>query len=734
MKKLFIDKGLPRSAHSTAVHNLIQSLRNEHTNTGGIASESVGKAAIAMEGINDTDRQALSRAQDDLEQVLGKFAFENFGVFDKQGARVPGKTTLTTAQQESGVAAALLSGNIGGWLSAPRQTAIATEAMAVVTPEGGDFFDKRLPALEAYDEREAKTTQLYSIAYNMMAARQDEFGEAFFPTVVVTPDSAGYSVSVRVINVFNEVRHKLDGTVTDFKKRNVLEAAVKGEILRNDQTAIVPVKRPDTEAHFVTEAQVASYDVKVGTEDVTTAPLRVGARISLLGISENEALMETGMMDSTDAVDTGVRLKNIYIELVSGDGNTKETLKFPVANMQGATFNAAVQGNYRDMQLAMYFKTLMVTKNTKKADGNTSTLLDALQVAEATVRLEGSMTGRLNTETGETQVVAGELDVHQVSSSDGQPLGTDSGVGATLKALFLGAKVIGYELEANRTNSNRRQRGMLLGVDHFSQLYTVQLRSPLTVPRPMNVTDFNDTSDLAALITVTYMRTSIAAVDALFAARDVLKSFIANDQLTVASEVMGAGRYLVKPVYVEDDFNVSTSMDSIKSHERAADVQASLVNKIRDMVYSMYRDSRYKVAADAVAGGIAAAPTVIIGTDPVIARYLLVEGDFRTLSNEFNVKIVSTYNEKMTGKIAIAFGNFATADAGTPDPLHFGAMAWKPEVTTVLPTVRNGSNSKELSVMPAFLHVPTCPILGWLNVSGLSAAATTKSISYWDEK
>lgn len=65
----------------------------------------------------------------------------------------------------------------------------------------------------------------------------------------------------------------------------------------------------------------------------------------------------------------------------------------------------------------------------------------------------------------------------------------------------------------------------------------------------------------------------------------------------------------------------------------------------------------------------------------------MVTGDFRTLGNEFEVKVVTTLNTNMVGKIAVSFGQFNGATEGVPNPMHFGNMAYKPELVTVLPPI-----------------------------------------------
>lgn len=50
---------------------------------------------------------------------------------------------------------------------------------------------------EAIDDGALLLPEHYSVAYNLQAAREDEFGEAFFPTIVVMPDEVGYHNSIK---------------------------------------------------------------------------------------------------------------------------------------------------------------------------------------------------------------------------------------------------------------------------------------------------------------------------------------------------------------------------------------------------------------------------------------------------------------------------------------------------------------------------------------------------------
>src|ERR1019366_4385855 len=172
------------------------------------------------------------------------------------------------------------------------------------------------------------------------------------------------------------------------------------------------------------------------------------------------------------------------------------------------------------------------------------------------------------------------LSVVSVTDNTGAVLDLTTGNGLIIANLFAGASVIGYDLDARRTNLNRGMRGQLLDTTFYNQVYAVPLRSPITVPRPLTLGDANDSTDLAALITATHIRTSNAAVAELLQVESYLAEYVVAGQPlgTPAPEILGVSRFLVQPFYEHDNFDVSTSIDSLKSQDRAADIQAVIVN------------------------------------------------------------------------------------------------------------------------------------------------------------
>lgn len=718
MSKLSIyAKKTRQQIEPTGLDRSVEQIRSA-INDNNIASVSVSRSALSMEALTDENVNSLHTAVDQLQHSLENIATE-MGI----------ASTMSNAQKESAVVAGLIAGDVKGFLQHPvTHQSISTESMSVVSLSGAaDTYTKRNLGVEAYDEKDNKNAVVYSIAYNMQAARQDEFGEAYFPTVVVSPDNVGYAVSVRLFNVFNDFHRNISGALDNYEKKNIIRAAIDHTILKNDMTKIVPVYRPESADKFVAPALVPSRTLLLEGEPIVTAPLVTGKKFSLLGLSQTDVLLANGLMDVTDSIDPAVVLASIYVKI----GN--DILKFNTQNLPLSAFSPASQGLARQMNLNFTSTSLLITKNTLQADGSPLVSLADVVTGDLMVRLSINVNGSVNVETADTIVQGFGVEVYTVQSALGEQLALTAAPANDIVTALVGASVIGYDLTAYRTNLNRRQRGQLIDTTVFTQLYPVPLRGPLTAIRPMTSDGQTDSSDLAALIVATHIRTSNAAVGALLNAATLLNDYVdARDTAGVGADIMGVGRLLVKPTFLKHNLNMLTEINSLTSHERATDMQAVLVNAIRDMTYRLYRDSGYKAASDAQ-GYMGKTPTVIIGTDPVLSRYLMVDGDLRTLGGDFDVRIVTTIDDRMTGRISIAFGMFDGSSDNTPNALHFGNMAWKPELTIVLPISRGGQTSKELTVQPSFLHVVNCPVMGMIEVTNVPQVATAKIPLYTHE-
>lgn len=157
--------------------------------------------------------------------------------------------------------------------------------------------------------------------------------------------------------------------------------------------------------------------------------------------------------------------------------------------------------------------------------GGALVTLAPLVAADLHVSISVGMFGSVVTDIGKTQMTASPVQVVKLVDATGDVHLPTSAAHQAIVDLFATAQVIGYELDARRTNLNRRSIGQMLETRQESQAYAVPLLSPVTIKRPQGPSDATDASDLAALVTLTRAMASGLAIEELFRARDLLSKY-----------------------------------------------------------------------------------------------------------------------------------------------------------------------------------------------------------------
>lgn len=710
MSKFFTKK---TNASTAVLNDQIDALHLQLENNGAI-TPSVSKSVMSLESLEPAKKHSLEQAADSLRASLESVSESlNISRIDTN-ARDHG---AKEAALKAGVIAGLLAADFKGYLASTMTNdfnVVSTESMGVVgTSYSHDSVDKRTFALEAYDERNNRSAVVYSMAFNQDCARQNEFNETFWPTIVVTNDNVGFGISVNLMLVFSRVTRDISGSVTEFNKKNIIRAVADPTILHKEETKIFPVVRVASEPKFIDPAIVAPQTIIHEGVSITTAPIAVGKKIDLLAISQTDALLATGVQDNTDSIDPTISLKNVYVKI--GD----DVLKLSTLNLPLSNFVASPQNNYRIQNLAFTTTSVLINKDTKQADGSPLVTLAPIVTGDLIVRLELQMNGSVNIETGETVVFGNLISTYTVSNSSGDLLDKTAAPAAPVVALIDAGTIEGYDLDAWRTNMNRRQQGQFIDTTTYTQMYNVPMRSPITAIHPVVTNNETDTSDLLALQTTVRVRLGNEGVTQLLNTAKLISEYVdVRDVNGVSPEILGVGRFYVRPVYYHEIIDMNLIVDSLTSTNRPEDIQNAIVNKIRDYAFRMYTESEYQAAAEALNGGIAPQTTIIIGTDPIIARYLMITGDLRTMSG-FDHRIVSSLDIRMRGKVVISFGVFDENRNTVPNPLNFGNMAWMPEVVLTANLNRNGQYSKETVVQPRYTFVANLPVMTVLEINGI---------------
>jgi len=678
-----------------------------------LSGESMDKAGQEVAG------SALARLNDTVEEtlamVLGTEEFEGGNFTDAQFAAAKAIAGLAVNPKEYTTSL----GNLKAVQVAGAQSNISVESMGIE-----DMLDAAELSAEAFDGQAISNAVFFSIAYNFGAARQDAFGEAFFPTIVIDPAVSGFNIETEFTSLMTEFERSVTGSV-DSKKFNrvpIVKAIYDNTLFSNDKNKVVPVKRAENAALFVAGYEFA--DTTAG-ETITTAPLKFGKKFSLLGISQTDALLAKGVMDNTDALDRTMNIDKIYYSITGDNGtgvSVTELFSVNAGMFPHSNFTYSTQDHMKDLSLAFSTESIIVnTTATKTVQGAASLVLAQLPV-DHKVKLGVTLHGDSNTQSGDLGVYASSLEVVAVYDAAGVELPATNADFATIKTAFAGLALEGYTVEAYRTNSNLRTRGQLITSDRYNQIYTVPLRSGITVQMPVNNntgTD-NDAAKLTSQIQAAGIKTSIYAVKTLVDHADMLHN-VTNNGANMNLDLMGIARHHVDPYYNEITIDLANYVDSVKSSERIGDIRAALINKIKDEVLNMYVQSNYGVAASILRGNMAGKTTVIIGTDPKTKNYITGGESKIDLGDDFEAVVVSTPNKLIQGKIYITFGVFDDQRNTVANPLNFGVCAWAPTITTDVVRTVGGSTTRELHNVPRFLHVVNLPVMARINVSDTAA-------------
>jgi hypothetical protein len=209
--------------------------------------------SMSMESVTGTEAQLLENVFSNVESSLSAIA-QDLGV------------ALESYQIESASIASIISSNPKNYLTYDRKN-ISMEGAGIAYTIAGGIVNNPLSsiAMEAYDEKDNKAMQTFNIVYNMLAPVQDEFGDAFFPTIVISPNEVGINIPVTIYYVYNDFKRNITGAYQDnYRRKNIIRAYADSEVLFNDVTRVVPVFRKtggadDNTSKFVPDTKVAPW-------------------------------------------------------------------------------------------------------------------------------------------------------------------------------------------------------------------------------------------------------------------------------------------------------------------------------------------------------------------------------------------------------------------------------------------------------------------------------------------
>lgn len=571
----------------------------------------------------------------------------------------------------------------------------------------------------------------FSVIYNLGASRQDAFAELFYPTITISPEMIGLDASITYPSLYGEITRDKNGNIVDgfHNRKPLVKEIYNNHIFATNANKLTPVFRNENKHLLVEELK---FNDDSNRQDITTAPIKFGSQVDLLGISQTDAMLAKGTMDNTDSLDRAIRLHKVFFKLTK-DTNTS-FYAYSMNNLISAKFNSMSEGHNKNLVMNLDTNLTFKIGSTVAVSPVTDEISKGLvDYNNYTVDIRLVVTGQANIAFGTVEVFASNATITAFRDPAGVVLeatGANSAAYTAIKEVFDSMEFVGYTLEAYRTNSNIRTRGRLVTIDKQTRTFIPPIREGITGVVPVdgvNPADTdNDGEGIANQILLTGIITSAHAVTKLVDTASYLKEYSTNSGSSVTGatlENMGLANFLMDPYYKEREIDLLAAVNNLEAHNKDLDIKSTLVSIIRTDVIQMYTDSKYGNAYDAHYGNNKTQNVgVCIGTDMNIGKLFGKVEDI-DLGSKFDVYVETTRNELIRGKIFVTFGIFDETRNSSYHPLNSGYNIWAPVVDYSLGTVtRNGAVVKEFHTNPRFAHIHNTPIMLVYNVTNIMEA------------
>ena len=730
---------------TTAIMTLTKDIQSRALNTAGIKMESFGTEndqtsgtilAHVKQTLRDGGLAALvgrtSRVHkpgDHLRPIRMEDAAESESATEgTQNEEI----ILTEAQEKAGVHAAAMVDNPAEW--AKKAIEATNEAQAINNTEDGVEFSDRV-VMEAFDDSNFKDAVGYSVVWNIVAARQSNAVENIWPTLTLEPQRSHIEAIVQFQVFHQEVRHKSTGDKVDFGRILMLETIVNGELLDDNIIKCVPVyEETVSDQHFIDPTIIAHREVTVDGETVTTGPLLVGVEHGLLGLSQAAIGGLTGELNSASQLAPMPRMENLYVRITNKNGKAS-VVRIDATVLSRGSFVGNQEGNIRDTSLNMNAPGLGLDAKTVDVTGAPAEALAFLRTpAFQNHRLEYQLKvyGDCNLETGNTEIqpANGRISSIKIRQAFGHfSAEKDTVVAKELTDAISKIELIAYDIDASRTNIDRRQRGPLTNVTAEFEKYYVRLGSPISTIFP--ATEAQSNVDLIAPMTATRIKNDFYGIKALFRYSEVLSGLaISNDATLPRAPIKAIGRHIMTPYYKHYVISAVDILDSNRSKNKLEDLQHAILNYMRDAIIRGMRDSKLELALQVQTGSADSKHTLAMITNQILGKYLFQLGDTRILGSLPYPVVADTHASELLG----TYGSdehelfiVPTLPGTQANPLSFGHHLWKPELASTLQVTRDNSTNREIVVQPCNEWHMFCPWILRFTIKDLTHAMTAKT-------
>ena len=559
---------------------------------------------------------------------------------------------------------------------------------------------------------------------NAQSQLQNKAAEALFPTHTIPYEEEGISLKVRAAGIGSYV-YGSDAWRSASDLRPIFSLLRSGDMFKNDLLALYPVfdDAADTARLFVDPAKVApsetAYDEgdAYGRQQHLTQMIKVPVTIpNYLGLcqapgqrgwtstDEVEAnsitaqrLMLSFELDGTavDAfVDTSTMSNNAFGPLSNGQSSDDRGIKLSIRDLPGFSLQdkegkKVGEDLFADIKAAGYEPVLTYTLS-----GNFQRQTNELSVQSGAVEISG-----LRSVTDGTLVKYGNASVEQKK----------------LIASLQNGAVAGVTLTSNVTNTSRGNFGYRVEVFDAIKHLGVRRGSPISVKYPVSKDDVNQDSldyALQQMSVILNNYRSRVAFDTAAGHVEYITSIdgspvVANDQ---GSNVL-AGQHFVTATAVRRELDLKDAVSTVDTAGTFEAVCAAITNELSDIIAALNARSGLSAMNEYGHNGPTQWVAVVHSN---LARFMMKQGDARTLGAEMPVEVVETNFDSQIGKILLVP---KAPTGGAIDPVAaIGVCVSKENIVIQGNVSREQQDYGVIMTMPSFKHHPLNPVIGTLDI------------------
>lgn len=591
-----------------------------------------------------------------------------------------------------------------------------------------DGPSKRQFSAESYNEKDIRKFQQATAMFNLYSALQDEFNLAFFKPVNIPSTDSGVIIPITKTLIYNDYRHATDGSLAITGRVDAVRGFVNHKILDNRLLDLIPVVRttgtkPSTE-NFVDAALVPVKNVPLGGgQSVNTAPLVFNKPINLIGISQTNRTVNSGMASYTTTISDALSLRSVHMQLGT------DVYEVSTLNLPGFRFNPGFQGDTRRMDINLDTKSATIPAETLTIAG--------VQPADDVLfnhnlLLGFFVNGNCHLDTGETRLNSSEIVLINATTKDGEVV--DEATFAEIEAIIKAGSLLGYTLDASAENLDLRQNGLLVEEKTYNVLITVPYRMVVSAVSSTYDGEENFEASLNKLINLQHMNSNGIGVETLLEASKTIANYKAipnKDGNYPELEMIGA-RASILPTHYAETISAVKLVDGTRSGNRREDIKAGLLNYFHDVAIGLIKRSEFIPVVKSLHGVDKVKPTVIIGTDITIHTYLTGEFGENIKREEYDIVFAKTENDLMVGKVLMQISD--NRDVSGFNPARSGYYLHSPELVSQMPKSVDGQKSNYLAVTPRYRHEVFVPVMAEIDITDVAELARKLTIYTQEQK